>query len=425
MGSDRSHPTRVLRRRAAQPSTEPRASGAQLLALQLSQAMKVGQPEVPRRRARITVLPPLDPIRRPLGTRELSEPRPRSEEPTHTGFSELGPAVSLGAWDLTCDLPSPIAVGAEPHYRLGMPGGAHASGSAAPGSAAPGSAGSLPASPARRVSYRWTVRDRSDGHPIWRTVTADPELRIAAAAPGRYVVDVVVLGNGSPSGVCLSLDHVVELEPEILTVGLEGSNVAVAQAMRELVNDLRPYVIEAAAATGPCGIPARCLAAVLFIEILSRPKAAREVELDDPDAHDRPLGVGQIRPMTAAMVMGAAPWIDQDRSDRRPARDLIKAGYDALTPETKRAILTRLRWPKSNIALAAKLLATLKNRPNRYPGLARAQLGNDPGAVGILATEYVSGATHTPAADARPSGYGSWVWHQMQESLMQRFFPND
>ena len=59
------------------------------------------------------------------------------------------------------------------------------------------------------------------------------------------------------------------------------------------------------------------------------------------------------------------------------------------------------------------------------PETVRAQLAADPHAVGIVATEYVSGATHTAAADARPSGYGSWVWHQMQESLMQRFFPDD
>jgi hypothetical protein len=406
MGSDRSHPTRVLRRRAARPSSESSASGAQLLALQLSQVVMVERRGSARRRGRVTVLPPLDPIRRPLGTRELSEARPAAATVSSTGSGELGPATSHGAWDLTCDLPSPIAVGAEPRYRLGLPGVERSS-------------------PARRATYRWTVRDRADGHPIWRIVTVDPELRIAAAAPGRYIVDVVVLANGTSTGVCLSLDHVVELEPEVLTIGLEGANVAVAQAMRELVNDLRPYVIEAAAATGPNGITARCLAAVLFIEILSRPKAAREAELDDPGSHDRPLGVGQIRPMTAAMVMGAAPWIDQDRSDRRPARELIKAGYDALSPETKRSILTRLRWPKSNITLTAKLLATLKNRPNRYPELTRAQLATDPGAVGIIATEYVSGATQTPAADARPSGYGSWVWHQMQESLMQRFFPND
>ncbi len=393
-----------------QPSSEPSVSGAQLLALQLSQSIVMGSPALARRRARVTVLPPLDPIRRPLGTRDVAESLPRGgvelQPGTGFGFGELGQSTSHGAWDLICDLTSPFAVGAEPRYRLGPAGGERSS-------------------PDPRSTYRWTVRDRADGRPIWRTVTAAPELRISAAAPGRYVVEVVVLASGTSTGVCLSLDHHVELEPEVLTIGLEGASVAVAGAMRELVNDLRPYIIEAAAATGPHGITARCLAAVLFIEVLSRPKATREIDLDGPGAHDRTLGVGQIRPVTAAMVTGATPWIDQDRSDRRPARELIQAGYDALAPEAKRAIITRLRWPKSNIAMAARLLSTLKNRANRYPALTRAQLAADPHAVGILATEYVSGATRTPAADARASGYGSWVWHQMQESLMQRFFPND
>lgn len=407
MGSGRSHPTRVLRRRAAQPASETGVSGAELLALQITRSTVVGLPASGRRRGRITVIPPLDPIRRPLGTREIIGPRSRGGvELTPTGHGEFGQATSHGAWDLICDLSSPFAVGAEPRYRLGPPNGER------------------PPSE-RRSTYRWTVRDRADGHPIWRTVTPDPEIRIAAAAPGRYLVEAVVLVGGTPTGVCLSLDHDVEVEPEVLTVGLEGANVAVAGAMRELVNDLRPYIIAAAAATGPHGITARCLAAVLFIEVLSRPKAAREVDLGDPGAGDRPLGVGQLRPATAAMVMTAMPWIDQNRSDRRPARELIKASYDALPAETKRSIITQLRWPKSNIAMAAKLLSTLKNRVNRYPELPRAQLAADPGAIAILATEYVSGATHTPAADARPSGYGSWVWHQMQESLMQRFFPND
>ena len=421
MGSDRSGPTRILTRRSARASTNPALSAAPILATQISTA---GILPVPRRRRTRVTLPPFDPIRRPSGTRDLGPVVARAErKPQLADLGDFGPATSHGGWDLICDLASPIAVGAEPCYRLGLPRAERAAAE-------------------RRYTYRWTVRRRTDGGPIWQMVTDVPELRIAAAAPGRYLVEVVALAGGTPTGMRLSLDHDVEHEPETLTAKLQGASRSLAEAMRELVTDLRPYIIGAAAATGPQGITSRCLAAVLFIEVLSRPKAMRERELDEVSAliaarerGDRPspesgaldrlLGVGQLRPTTAAMAIGAVPWSDQDRNDRRPTRDQIKANYDALPLATKQAIFTRLRWPKSNIAIAATLLSTLKNRANRYPALTRAQFAADPTAVGIVATEYVSGPTLTPAAAARPSGYGSWVWHQMQETLMRQFFDDD
>lgn len=423
MGSDRSHPTRVLRRATLAPSDRG-APEASPQAIQLPLTRRV------RRAARMTSLPPFEPSRRPLATRDFGEPRVGTGTGITAGgarraveLGELGPAASYAGWDLVCDLPSPLVVGAEPWYRLGAPAGAGASG-------------------AGGCTYRWAVRERADGSPVWRTSTDKPELRIAAAAPGRYLLEVSVLAGGTPTGVRLSLDHDVEVEPAPLTAVLARSNASVASAMRELVTELRPYIIAAAAATGPTGITARYLAAVLFMELLGRPRAVRERELDEVGALlaalergepaaftsaalDRPLGVGQLRPTTAAMAAGVTPWIEQDRDDRRPAREQIYAGYDALPLETKRALFTRLRWPKSNIALAARLLAALKNRPHRFRGSTRAELAADPEALAIVATEYVLGATSTPAAEARPSGYARRVWRQMQEPLLRTYFPED
>lgn len=345
----------------------------------------------------------------------------RAETSRRFADGDLGQATSNAARHLICDLASPLAVGSEPRYRLGPPGAVRAS---------------------AECQYRWTVRRRHDGYPIWQTVTAAPELRLTAAARGRYLVEVDILADGTPTGTCLSLDHDVEPEPGVLTTVLRGASPVVAQAVRELLTDFRRYIIDAAAATGPDGVTARFLASMLVIEILRRPKEAREGDLDEvgalldtldrgervifpSEAIERPLGVGQIRLMTAAMVTGATPWIDEDTLDRRPARDQIKANFDALPPAAKRAIFTQLRWPKSNIAVAARLLATLKNRPGRYPALPRAQFAADPTAVGIVATEYASGRAGTPAPDASPSGYASWVWRQMQDPLVQRFFPDD
>lgn len=445
MSSDRSQSTRGVARGSGAAPAGLRAPGTQILGSHRARAAAL--PPLPRGRVGATPAPPqgrhgaaaardAEPIQRAFDRLSLgdapvigSPSASPSASPLSAGWGDLGQSSSSAARYLICELTSPIAVGSEPCYRLGPPNAERSSAD-------------------RLYSYQWTVRRRADGRQIWQTVTASPEIRILAAAPGPHRVEVVVLSDGTPTDVCLSLEQDVEPEPASLTAELHGASADVARAVRELVTELRGYIRNAAAATGPRGITVRLLASVLYIEILSRSKPARESELDhaavlleagersehgDQIEHalfatrspDRPLGVGQIRPMTAAMVLGATPWIDQDRNDRRAGRDQIKANYDALPLETKRAIFTQLRWPKSNIAMAARLLGTLKNRANRYPELTAAQLAADPRAVALLATEYISGGTRTPVTEARPSGYGSWVWQQMQESLMARFFPDD
>jgi hypothetical protein len=414
------------------PRSELEEPGMQLLGRSRSFAAGLPLPPLPRGRIGATSPPQVprnaapsgpDPMQLAFDALALGSLPVASALTPPVSWGDLGQCSSGAGRYLICELTSPIAVGTEPCYRLGPPGAERSSTD-------------------RLYSYQWTVRRRSDNRQVWQTVTASPEIRITAAAPGEYSVEVVVLSDGTPGDVCLALDQDVKLEAPALTAELGGTSSDVARAMRELVTDLHEYIALAAAATGPRGIPARLLASVLYIEILSRPKASRESELDhaavllnapvlteqgEPAlfttrSPDRPLGVGQIRPMTAAMVLGATPWIDQDRSDRRSGRELMKASYEALPLETKRQIFTHLRWPKSNIGMAARLLAALKNRAHRFPALTGAQLAAEPRAVALLATEYVSGATRTPAMDARPSGYGSWVWQQMQESFMRQFF---
>lgn len=338
-------------------------------------------------------------------------------------LDDFGQATSRAARSLICDLASPVAVGSEPHYRLGPAGAEHSSAT-------------------RLYAYQWTVRRRADGRTIWQAVTSAPEIRITAATPGRYRVEVVVLIDGSPEGVRLAIDQDVVPEPAILSAALHGANEGVARAMRELVAELSPYIVHSAAATGANGITARLLASVLFIGILGRPKAQRERELDVIEGLlgalergdrvlfttgqlDQPLGVGQIRPAVAAMAVGATRWIDRDRDDRWSSKDQTKADYDALPLETKQWIFTWLRWPKSNISVAATLLSKLKNRPGRYPPLTRAELAADRSTVGALAAEYLGAGARTPADDAGPAGCEERVWRLMQESLMQQVFPND
>ena len=87
-------------------------------------------------------------------------------------------------------------------------------------------------------------------------------------------------------------------------------------------------------------------------------------------------------------------------------------------------MLTILAWPKSNIAEAANILAKLKNRPTRYPAMARADFGANARACQIIATEYNTGATNSAEADAQPAEYGIRIWKYMSLPLMQKYFTN-
>lgn len=334
-------------------------------------------------------------------------------------FGDFGQATSGTTRNLICDLTSPIVVGAQPLYRLGLHGQELWSSN-------------------YRLTYRWIVRDRANDNVVAQSVTSEPSNRIPANAPGRYRVEVTILNRGRPTQSTLSLDQDFVNEDAALATGLTEANTTHSNTMRELVNDFRQYIIDSAAATGANGITALFLASVLYVEVSNRPKAGREDEVGDVDEVlrtletggwtlrrlNRSLGVGQIRQSTAAMTTGSTPLIDQDRNDREPARGQIEANYKALPLETKRMIFTQLQWPKSNIAMAANLLSTLKNRPHRYPTLTRSQFVADQNAVGVVATEYNSGGTTTPAANAGPASYGTWAWDQMQGPLMQQFFPN-
>ncbi|MFB9499737.1 hypothetical protein ACFFR6_22410 [Saccharothrix mutabilis subsp. capreolus] len=87
-------------------------------------------------------------------------------------------------------------------------------------------------------------------------------------------------------------------------------------------------------------------------------------------------------------------------------------------------MITLLSWPKSNIATAARLLARLKNRSHRYPGMSRAAFGAHERATKIIATEYNLGGSRTPVAPANPSWYGDEARKNMNDPEMARTFPN-
>ncbi|NKY38487.1 hypothetical protein [Cellulomonas septica] len=299
--------------------------------------------------------------------------------------------------------------------------------------------------PRGSLSYRWRLTGRTSGN-VYRLVeTSVPTLDLLLPGAGvQYrIVCTVLEGTRRVGEVWIDQDTAAR---RIARGAFDSQD---AQAFSELADELRGYVVASAAGTGPQGITALFLASVLRIEIentpvlpLMSPRAARDREIArsaealaeraageavDPADLDRSIGVGQIRPSTAAMVdaeAGGTPWVEQNRDDRGPARTTIQNNYRGLSVAQQRSIHTMLAWPKSNIDTAARLLARLKNRSHRYPGLARADFGTAQRAAEIVATEYNQGGTSTPAAAARPSWYGSAVWAHMQDTAMQSVFPN-
>lgn len=339
-----------------------------------------------------------------------------------------GQHVSGGQADLTADLTSPIVVGTNVRFesRWGYVPGIGAG---------------------ERIRYYWAIRDRDTNDLVLRTVTQNPSAILHYSRVGQYRVVHSLLVGEVGTGAALSGGRLVGGVSMDQDVVAEDSTVAQQSSdLRELINNFRRYIIDAANSTGSLGITPLLLASVLRMEIenttpfgiSSTPWYRRheiagvESEIANrergqayaPDDINRSIGVGQIRMSTAAMLFGHITWRDQPRTARRATRSSIARDFDALSTVTQRNILTELRWPRSNINAAARLLERLKNRPNRYPTMTRLIFGSNQRAVEIIATEYNAGSTTTLEADAGQNYYGQQIWTYMQESFMQSQFPN-
>lgn len=342
--------------------------------------------------------------------------------------SAHGQHVSGGQADLTADLTSPIVVGTSVRFesRWGYVPGIGVN---------------------ERIRYYWAIYDRTTNNRVMSTVTNEPRAMLRYAREGQFRVVHQLLVGGPRTGALTDGARLVGSVSMQQDVVAEDSTVAQQSTdLRELVNSFRGYIIEAATSTGNLGITPLFLASVLRMEIenttpldLQNTRAYRLSEISgveseiqnresgqsfDPDEINRSVGVGQILLSTAAMLFGDIPWREQERTHRGVARRQIRRDFQALSASQQRDILTTLRWPKSNIDTAARLLARLKNRPNRYPTMTRPTFGTNQRAVEIIATEYNSGATTTPESSAGPSYYGQLVWNFMQDSFMQAQFPN-
>lgn len=296
--------------------------------------------------------------------------------------------------------------------------------------------------------YFWTVYDRDTNAQVTNDWSGSNRKRLVYPRAGHFRVECVYVNPRRGQTAPIKIEQDAVAEDPALAANL-SSDSDYADAERQLVDDFKPYVESAAAGTGPLGITARFLAAVLREEIANTALlpggssvGRREGKITDvgaaidkkaaggnvdPKDIDRSLGVGQVKMSTAAMAEGVMTWTEQNpggSAQRAPGRAQIDADFAKLSVGTLRDLLTILAWPKSNIAEAAKILAKLKNRPTRYPAMARADFGANARACQIIATEYNTGATNSAEVDAQPAEYGIRIWKYMSLPLMQKYFTN-
>lgn len=257
-------------------------------------------------------------------------------------------------------------------------------------------------------------------------------------------------------------------------------------ALREVCEELKPYIDAAATATGATGVPARLLAAVLFMEARARPKGGsplandiqrrlsgdmytprfqavsdklkksgwlpgsarmlhlhdiRDEELSllrdminlvewDPSyafAAGKTLGVGQIAQTTAAMALGLIPWRELHEKTRRTELGQIETDFMALDALSKVDVFNSLRFPRRNVWVAAQLLAKLKNRPHRFPTLPSAGVLTNDQAIEVIATEYNRGGFETPTADLKANFNGNFARRLVRapsEKGLDQFYPD-
>jgi hypothetical protein len=317
------------------------------------------------------------------------------------------------------------------------------------------------------LSYRWTVTNTTSKWILHEQEGEEGVFNWIPRGPGGHEVKVVVTSEGTEV-VTLALTQQVQEPPTVwqqVEAQLEANSAPASQlfAMREICLELHDYIVAAAETTGANGVPPLFVAAVMFMEAWGRPKDGspgadairrklagesgywprrdaaweklqrflgekkyhlhlhdiREVELDlvreflnETNPVDRALmgakslGVGQIAMTTTAMVTGDTEWTELSETNRKQRLDQIEAAWSGLGFETKVDIFNALRFPKQNAWVAANLLAKIKNRSHRFPGITSQAMLSNSQAIDLVATEYNRGAYDTELADMKGNSNG-------------------
>ena len=295
--------------------------------------------------------------------------------------------------------------------------------------------------------YRWRIE--GPGGSVSTRTTSTGTLFWKYDQTGTHQVRVEVWESGA---LAVNLD----LEQELVaadTTGLGVSALQTRDSYLEQRNDLRNYMLSAAEATGQKGIPARFLSAILYQESggtgphrgtysaelaqkSGHTDSIREVKADSlaneyeagrrqtlPDGATaelptppipRAIGPGNLILYHIASMAGAIPFLEADvagsswpRFKRRLVVASNVAAFRRLPYESQVDAFNLARFPQTSLAMVAKFLTRLKNRPTRWPNTDRDDVLADPHLIEIVASEYGEGATTTPAVSAKPNGYGN------------------
>jgi hypothetical protein len=121
--------------------------------------------------------------------------------------------------------------------------------------------------------WRWTFRAPGSSWTL-KHVTGQPIAFADYGGAGQLEIQVEVLKTGTPRALLTLTQDVRTPGTPFLTVIASMGAVPgdMMFALREICEDFHDYITAAAASTGPNGIPARLLAAVLFMEAWARPK---------------------------------------------------------------------------------------------------------------------------------------------------------
>jgi len=286
-------------------------------------------------------------------------------------------------------------------------------------------------------TYKWDIETTPTQNNI-QLITASERVTYTIPNINELKIHFTLQNRGDDTNHSLDLNFNCQTGAYSSFWKQKNSNKAIV----ELIQDLKPYIEDAAKFTGTKGVTARFIASVLYIEISNRPKSDRQDEIEEVAEEileltfqrhrknffdmfntnfflHKSFGVGQMKMSTLAMALGMIPLIEHDRENNSPTVKKIKESFMKLSTDQMWYLWKIIRWPKSHIYSVAKLLSFLKNRNNRYPKMLRNDFKNNYKAMAIVATEYNRGATNTPESNAGPTWYGEKVANICENSLEQ------
>ena len=293
--------------------------------------------------------------------------------------------------------------------------------------------------------YRWTI-EPPGGPPIRTHTTTIGWLPHFFTTMGLHEIRVEIVNGGAVVATLLLLQTVTTSDPALEQHIVDSrENLNTADELRELHTDFRRYIQSASTLTAPNGIPTRLLSLIVHQETVPAPKwgsmraytmtkAGQEPRLREAQANTlaylyekgkpaigssplmasfsvtpRTLGPGQIGQWRVASLEGWIPWREGPVRGTpgvkwQKKRIFFEDVWDFMMLPWWRQVdcFNLCRFPKTNIALVAKLLARLKNRANRWPDVLTEDVMSNDDLLDIVSTEYRIGPTLTPADQAEP-----------------------